>query len=280
MWPTRSERKEARAGLGVLARTGRALWIFVVLLCACKGGNRDGLPEMRKVETVKTMPLDAGGDAPSCSIVLDMVEVLGEGGNAERINRTVMQRAFGLEANSMAEAADSFCLQRFSFYKESLSGLYEADKKHRVNSAWYDYRYALTAACEAGRGNILCYEITATRYEGGAREVTECHELNFDLETGDVVTLDDWFQPVYKAVLPPLLMEELLEKFDCADRAALQEKGVLRFTDLYVPANYKLGKDGITFIYNPDEIAPYAAGIIRLGIPYGSLGSILKDNNE
>ena len=40
--------------------------------------------------------------------------------------------------------------------------------------------------------------------------------------------------------------------------------------------NYELGKEGITFIYNADEIAAYEVGAIRLTLPYSRLETHTK----
>ena len=40
--------------------------------------------------------------------------------------------------------------------------------------------------------------------------------------------------------------------------------------------NFKVTEDGITFIYNPYEIAAYAAGTIRITIPWDELQDILR----
>ena len=248
----------------------------LLALCACQEGNGN-MPNVRRIGITRTMPLDTNADAPVCKVVLDVAEISDSTESAKRMNRTIMQHAFGIVSNSMKAAADSFCALRFSQYKENLSPLYEADKRYGTNSAWYDYRYDVAATYDLGRHHTLCYEITATRYEGGAHDVTECHCLNFNLLTGELVKLDDWYQPAYPSVLLPLLSEELQEQFSCDNLEALREKGILRLTGLYVPSNYKLEEKGITFIYNPDEIAPYETGAIRLTIPYGALAPLEKE---
>lgn len=257
-------------------KTASLLMAGMLALYACQGG-KEGMPEMYRIEITKAMPLDTSEDAPACKVALDVAGFSSGTENAERMNHVIMQHAFGIVSNSIKAAADSFCALRFSQYKENLSPLYEADKRYGTNSAWYDYRYDVAATYDLGRHHTLCYEITATRYEGGAHDVTECHCLNFNLLTGELVKLDDWYQPAYPSVLLPLLSEELQEQFSCDNLEALREKGILRLTGLYVPSNYKLEEKGITFIYNPDEIAPYETGAIRLTIPYGALAPLEKE---
>ena len=49
---------------------------------------------------------------------------------------------------------------------------------------------------------------------------------------------------------------------------------------MYPSSNFILGKDGITFIYNPYEIAPYALGRIELTISNATLEPLFKKNEN
>ena len=40
--------------------------------------------------------------------------------------------------------------------------------------------------------------------------------------------------------------------------------------------NFEVGKEGITFYYNPNEIAPPILGVIAIRIPWSELSDILK----
>ena len=46
--------------------------------------------------------------------------------------------------------------------------------------------------------------------------------------------------------------------------------------DIYAPQNFIVGEDGITFIYNPYEIAPYTKGNTELTLSYDTLRAIMK----
>ena len=47
-----------------------------------------------------------------------------------------------------------------------------------------------------------------------------------------------------------------------------------------MPENFILGSDAITFVYNPDEIAPYTVGSIELTIAYATVDRILSSMFE
>lgn len=55
----------------------------------------------------------------------------------------------------------------------------------------------------------------------------------------------------------------------------LHEVGILLDGDLYVPDNFLLASDGITFLFNRYEIAPYSMGDFQLHIPYAEIETYL-----
>lgn len=247
-----------------------------MLFCACQGNQNTGTPEFRLLETETSIPLTPETDAPACSISWAINEMKDTGAVADNINRTIATTVFEGKHPSLESAADSFCQAYAERYKKELTDLYLADRKHHATSDWYDYKYRITTEYEKGKDDCLCYLIVKTRYEGGAREYQEVQSLNFDLKTGRLMQLRDVLQPTYPALLPPLLLQELLKAFDCRNLDELHEKGVLRLTDIYVPANFELGQEGITFIYNADEIAPLETGTVRLTVDYDKMKSFMQ----
>ena len=117
-------------------------------------------------------------------------------------------------------------------------------------------------------------------FQGGAHALTQLLTLNFDKATGKTLTLDDVMVPGYKVKLNELLQKALMDKADCKDINELHDKGYLFSMEMYPSSNFILGKDGITFIYNPYEIAPYALGRIELTISNATLEPLFKKNEN
>ena len=55
----------------------------------------------------------------------------------------------------------------------------------------------------------------------------------------------------------------------------LQSVGILLDTDLYVPDNFLLEKEGVTFLYNTYDIAPYYMGRFQLTVTYEEINTYL-----
>ena len=100
------------------------------------------------------------------------------------------------------------------------------------------------------------------------------------MNTGNLIQLDEVFLPTYRILLPPLIQRRLQADFDCQSLEELQDKGILRLAGIYIPANYEIGEDGITFIYNTDEIAPHETGSITITLSYEEMETFMKPQNN
>ena len=123
----------------------------------------------------------------------------------------------------------------------------------------------------------LSYVITGYQFTGGAHGMSWVKGLNYSLETGQKLTLDDFFTPEQKAKLPTALTRLLCWQLGMADTdaARLSEMG-------YYPENIKptdnfcVTSTGITFLYTPYEIGVYAVGMPRIEMPYSSIDELLR----
>ena len=122
----------------------------------------------------------------------------------------------------------------------------------------------------------MTYFIDTYNFQGGAHGLNQLLTLNFDKTTGKTLTLEDVLVPGYKVKLNNLLQKALLKKANCKDINELHDKGYLFSMEMYPSNNYVLGKEGITFIYNPYEIAPYELGRIELTISYDDMENLMK----
>ena len=118
---------------------------------------------------------------------------------------------------------------------------------------------------------LINYTVTDYSYTGGAHGMNTETCLVFSLETGDLLGLEDIFREDSMSALLGLLMEYVSEAFEDPS-----DSGYLLVTDIPVTENFSISDSGITFIYNPYEIAAYAAGIIRINIPWDELQDILR----
>ena len=252
---------------------------LALLLCACSEES-----ETITFETVsanKTVALTADSLSPTCSVDIRLEQATARSGRAgEVINATVTERLLDRNDDNMQKSAEAFADDYTSNYRRTLLPLYNQDSDDSHKQAWYHYHYIINSHTQKGSKGTLVYLADINYREGGTHAVNQQVIMNFEAKTGRLLNIRDVFIEGFEEQLKPLLQKALQEKTGLATMKALNDNGYLRHSDIYVPANFILGSDAVTFVYNPDEIAPYTVGSIELTIPYATVDRILSSMFE
>jgi hypothetical protein len=126
---------------------------------------------------------------------------------------------------------------------------------------------------------IYSYGIDRSVYMGGAHGLETRNYYNFDLKTGKVITEKDLFIPNYEAVLTDLIKKRIVEESSEIKTVEDLEESIY-WTDSIKPnGNFFITDEGISYVFNPYEIAPYAFGETEVSLSYESLKTLLKPNS-
>lgn len=137
---------------------------------------------------------------------------------------------------------------------------------------WYDFEKT------AYRG-FASVTVSDYRFTGGAHGYTHYGNFNFDLKAGKRLENSDIFkdEAAAKKKIAALVYEKLLK--EASDRiypdrdevkSSLLNVGglkILRFT-----------KGGLEFQSSPYQVGPYAAGVVKIAIPYSEILDLFKDD--
>ncbi len=142
------------------------------------------------------------------------------------------------------------------------------------------YLYSLSYSPMRIDQGVLSLAGAHITYAGGAHTDTTCYAANYDLTTGQVLTLGSILKHIDKKdALKDLVLNSL----------ANLTKDVYLFEDYKDIASKRFEKDestdedwyfsdtGLCFYFSPYEIAPYSSGTIVAEVPYGSLTGIIDD---
>jgi len=99
---------------------------------------------------------------------------------------------------------------------------------------------------------------------------------NIDHRTKTLLRESDYFVEDYAAQLTKILQRRLLIGYKVKTLEELEEKEGISAVDITSNDNCSIGPKGLTYIYNPYEIAPYALGQITIFVPYEDLQPILR----
>lgn len=147
-------------------------------------------------------------------------------------------------------------------------------------SVYYFEEYWYTL--ERNDGRVLSFSAMWDIYEGGAHGQYMKYGANFDAGTGKLLTIADIAKD--KDAFREICVQEMLRQ--CED---LKAQGVLFEEEMITPSlkevlegkmegdEWYFTENGIRFISNVYEIAPYAAGNIDFDIPYEMMEEELKE---
>lgn len=258
--------------------------VSAFLLSGCNGGKQIDNNPVEYVKVDEEVHLQDDSKSPSCKLTINYA-YLAENSTtdtiAHRINETVQSVALGKEYVQLMPtvAVDSFKNAYISNYRKEVAELYEEDIKNGTPKeelpSWYNYEYSLTTTFADGKEGVTTCTVGKFEYSGGAHPNSWEQWLNFDKKTGKLLPLSEVFMAGSETPMSNLLMNELLkvmaEKFPdekIESLEGLQNAGILLDTKIYVPENFLLEPDKVSFLYNKYDIAPYAVGEIILSLPY------------
>ena len=139
-----------------------------------------------------------------------------------------------------------------------------------------DYQLIVTSDVDV-YDRTLSYVIEGYQYTGGAHGMSWTKALNYSLDTGERLSLSDFFTEEQAAKLPAALVKLLCMQQGLGDTNTerLAELGYYP-DDIKPTENFTASATGITFLYDPYQIGVYAVGKTAIEFPYAMMDELLK----
>lgn len=142
------------------------------------------------------------------------------------------------------------------------------------DSFMYTYEQNASAEVLYNQNQLLTLGYWDYWYTGGAHGNYGTWLASYDLAAQKEITLQDVFLPGYEAKITPALEKAVRSRFGISSKEPLSS--VLFEDAVGVTENFGLTGKGVIFNYPPYEIAAYAAGEIRLFVPYSEIKNLLQ----
>ena len=155
-------------------------------------------------------------------------------------------------------------------YNQDLANL-EGDNR----PSWYWYMLQKNNEIVYNDKHILSYLVEHADYTGGAHGSLQVLYYTIDLNELTTITEEDIFQPNYQHELTSKIIEKLMNKYDVDTPEKLIDEGFFDINEIAPNNNFWLNDNGIHYIFNQYEIAPYSMGPIEVTIPYEEIKSIM-----
>ncbi|OQW95082.1 MAG: hypothetical protein BWK77_08120 [Verrucomicrobia bacterium A1] len=139
-------------------------------------------------------------------------------------------------------------------------------------AAWSDFR---KVDMVSRVGKLLSVTIKREWNTGGAHPARSIRHLVFDLFTGRRLDVADFVPAEKRPELTRRVRAAILAKRSLPPTATNAEAGL--FDEAKVePSNFFVDLRGIGFTFNECEIAPYAAGVIEVILPFPAVADLLR----
>ena len=161
-------------------------------------------------------------------------------------------------------------------YRNDLTEEYRAENlpmldREELAGSMMSWEDMVAGEADTWEGKTLSYTVTRYSYRGGAHGMSSETSYNFDMKSGEAIGECDFFREGYEARLTQLLSAHLPESLESP-----ADTSMMFLREIGPNGNFRLSDDGVTYIYNQYEIAPYSMGVIRITIPWDELDGILR----
>lgn len=223
--------------------------------------------------------LESGKKGPKCELSLN-IQYIKSGKGAALINDTLLRSgilapdylSLSQEKIQVRAAVDSFVSRFLKDYQRDYGDLYAQDKE---NATSYQVEYRVKTETHS-QDDVLSYIAHIYSFAGGEHGIDQTLVRNFNIRTGRLIHLSDLFVPGYEQGLKEMILEKMCKKYHAHDIEELNQQAIFADHHVYVPDNFLLDGDQITFIYCQDEIAPDALGEIRITFDQSELKKLMK----
>jgi hypothetical protein len=147
------------------------------------------------------------------------------------------------------------------------------------SSPTFEYQYQTKEETVFNKGNIFCFSSTNYSFTGGAHGLQTIRYTCVDLEKNKTITLEDLFKDDYETLLTPIILEKLAKDNNLKSPDELENNGFFDISEIKPNDNFFIDEKGITFVYNPYDIAAYAIGAPKVFIPYGDITFIIASQS-
>ncbi len=192
----------------------------------------------------------------------------------QAIMKRVLWRSWG-EDSKPAANIDNMMEEFISSYRQ------DAKDMHMENAGemQFSYDHILSMQVEHNGNQLLAISYFISTYMGGAHPNSGVEYDNYDLRTGNILTLDEVLVTGYKTKLLPIAEKLFREQNGLVNKSFSEEgyfdmgesTGKFTLTD-----NVSFQDDALLFTYSQYEIAAYAVGMPEVKVPYTAIKNLIK----
>lgn len=142
-------------------------------------------------------------------------------------------------------------------------------QSYNMIGAYMNYELSVTDSVLYNKEGIYSYGATSYSYMGGAHGLQTTIHYNVDLNRMQPIATTDLFQEGTAEYVGDLIRNSLVEM-------KREDIAFFEMQEVVVTENFFVGDNGITWVYNPYDIASYAMGSSYVLVTYSELQPYLQ----
>ncbi len=147
--------------------------------------------------------------------------------------------------------------------------------KENADYPSYPWNMDITTDLVYQTPKLVSIAVGFSSYMGGAHPNSEVKYHNYRTDTGKELSLEDITTDFDQLLI--IAEKSFRLANDIKDNETFFDKGFEMDSLFVLTRNFAINKDGLDFLYNPYEIAPYSMGTIEFSIPYEELEGVLRE---
>jgi len=190
------------------------------------------------------------------------------------LNDTLARKVCGLFAFDKSTPAD---IKQLPDYFQNFRDESKMDKEVKGRPP-VQFELNIKALVLRQDSDLTTLQVDGYTFQGGAHGSSLTRFINWNPKTHKPLTLDDILKNGYWAELNQTGEHIFRHDEKLNETASLARDYFFKDAKFSLSRNYSITPVGIRFVYNENEIKPYAAGKTDLLIPYKQITTLLKPN--
>jgi hypothetical protein len=212
-------------------------------------------------------------ESPLAEIELTLIYPTGKYVNpsvSDSVKKWIVQSFFGV--GFAIQKPDTMLIH---FEEEYLENYKKQNKEWYSAGKSFNWEKIINMSVVYNSNYMLCLEYLLYGYTGGAHGMTNISYDIINLDDGKLLTYEDVFDESVEGDLSRLLTKQLRKDYQIPADVPLKEAGF--FVDQVEPNhNIYVNGNGVGFLFNSYEIAPYSRGATHIFLPWDLLQGKVK----
>lgn len=238
-----------------------------IFLYSCQNKNIS-VPITFETITADTVIHLISGDTASPTAKINITFLYAKGDSARKVNHSILSSKIlkndfvdssSLQYSTSTGLIHKFILEYIQKYRKTCNPLYSKDKT--TMSCHYEF---LSKGQIIDNGKNVCLVFNKYVYTGGANGMSAIITLNVNKENGNIINKKELLKNISINKAKKEIIQSLARQLRVEDTQQLKDSLYVFYdTPVYIPDNFIIGKDSITFIYGDLEIAPHYMGVLQ-----------------